>query len=201
MRHVDEVLFDTGARQLYVMNKQSFLEHSYQSKQVNEQVEGCAYGNFTQGTNSEEKQDEVFFLNLNRLKFDTFSFRNIHTITTQGASRIGAQIFHYGSMVINPHKKLLLFQPYQNSDSVNVNNKQFGIAFINQDNQPAIGLIWQKTEAYKKGMRQGDILLRINGEVITSYQQFIDYKFVDGQTYKFTLHDQKGFNKEVSVTR
>ena len=33
-RHTDEVLFDTGSRQLFTMNKESFDEHAYKSKNV-----------------------------------------------------------------------------------------------------------------------------------------------------------------------
>lgn len=201
MRHTDEVLFDTGAKQLYQMNRESFMEHRYKSKQVNAQVEGEATGNFTVATNSTEKQDKVYFLNLNRLKWNEFAFKNVRTITTQGASRIGSQLFNYGSIVINPKKKRITFQPYNNSDSVNVSNKQFGVAFIEKENQPYIGLIWHKSEAYKNGMRQGDIVLKIDNEPINSYQEFIDYPFTTGKKYKFVLQDPRGFKKEVFVTR
>jgi hypothetical protein len=43
-RHVDEVLFDTGSRHLYTMNKQSFDQHAYKSKNVEIQVESRAHG-------------------------------------------------------------------------------------------------------------------------------------------------------------
>ena len=201
MRHVDQALFDTGARQLYVMNKASFDTHAYKSLQVNAQVEGRATGNFTQGTNSTERNDEVVFLHLDRLKWAEFNFRHVHTITTQGASRLGAQLLNYGKVVINPRHRTIVFQPFGTTDSVVVNNRQFGVAFIEKDSQPAIGLIWHKSEAYRRGMRQGDIVLRINDQTINSFQQFTAYPFRDGETYKFLLHDQKGFNKEVTVSR
>lgn len=201
MRHVDETFFDTGAKLLYQMNKASFLEHRYKSKQVNAQVEGQASGNFSVGTNSTEMQDIVYFLHLDRLKWNEFSFKNVHTITTQGASRLGAQLFNYGSVVINPKKKQITFIPYNGIDSVNVSNKQFGIAFIDKDDQPAIGLIWHKSEAYKAGMRQGDIVLKVNDEVINSYDEFVDYKFIEGTKYKFILRDARGFNKEINIIR
>lgn len=44
IRHVDEVLFDTGSRPLYTMNKQSFDRHAYKSKNVESQVEGRTRG-------------------------------------------------------------------------------------------------------------------------------------------------------------
>ena len=137
MRHTDLALFDTGARQLYQMNREHFFDHRYKSKQVNAQVEGEARGNFAIGTNSTEKQDIVYFLNLDRLKWDDFSFARVRAITTQGDSRIGAQLFNYGSVVVNPWKKQLTFSPYNGADSVSVSNRQFGVAFIDKDDQAA----------------------------------------------------------------
>lgn len=201
MRHTDLALFDTGARQLYQMNREHFFDHRYKSKQVNAQVEGEACGNFAIGTNSTEKQDIVYFLNLDRLKWDDFSFARVRAITTQGDSRIGAQLFNYGSVVVNPWKKQLTFSPNNGADSVSVSNRQFGVAFIDKDDQAAIGLIWHKSDAYKNGMRQGDIVLKINDEPIDSYRKFTAYRFADGHTYKFVLRDRRGFDKEVSVTR
>lgn len=201
MRHMDKVLFDTGARQLYQMNKESFLKHQYKSKQVNAQVEGKAIGNFTMGTNGVERQDEVYFLNLDRLKWNDFAFQNVRTITTQGASRIGGQLLNYGSVVINPSRKQLIFQSYNGKDSVNVSNKQFGVAFIEKEDQPVIGLIWQKSDAYKAGMRQGDVVLKINHETINNFEKFRKFKFEEGKKYKFILKDTRGFNKEIIITR
>lgn len=201
MRHVDETLFDTGARQLYVMNHTSFLEHSYKSKQVSAQVEGRATGNMYEGTNGAEKNSEVVFLHLDRLKYGEFSFNDVHTITTQGSSRLGAQMLGYGAVVINPRRKSITFEPYDGTDSISVNNRQFGIAFYDKDGQSAIGLIWHKTEGYRNGMRQGDVVLRINGKTISSYDDFVNYKFRDGEKYTFIMHDQRGFNKEITITR
>ncbi len=201
VRHVDETLFDTGARQLYQINKKSFQEHSYKSKQVTKQIEGQATGSFSRATNSTEKQDLVYFLNLERLKWNNYSFKNVRTITTQGASRVGSQILNYGSIIINPTVKKIIFQPHNNEDSINVSNKQFGIAFIDKDDKPTIGLIWNKSEAYSLGMRQGDIILKIDNQVIKTYTDFIDYKFEKGKIHKFILRDVRGFNKEINIKR
>lgn len=201
MRHVDEALFDSGARLLYQINRESFYTHAYKSKQVNRQVEGRANGNFTAATNSTERPEEVVFLNLDRFKWDTFSFKTVHTITTQGTSRVGAQIFNYGSIIIDPRTKKIIFQPYNRLDSVEVNNKQFGVAFIDVNNRPQIGLIWHQSEAYRAGMRQGDILLSINGRNLDDYASFVNYPFQSGQEYRFILLDARGFNKEITLTR
>lgn len=109
MRHIDEVLFDTGSRQLYTMNKQSFDAHSYKSKNVGSQIEGRSEGSFVIGQLGAERTDEVVFLKLDRLKWDDFNFTNVRAITTQGASRIGAKILDYGTITINGFRRKIFF--------------------------------------------------------------------------------------------
>jgi hypothetical protein len=201
IRHVDEALFDLGSRPLYTMNKASFDAHAYKSKQVNAQVEGRQQGNLVIGNYGTENKDEVAFLHLDRLKWDKFSFTNVRTITTQGSSRIGARILRYGNIIINPFRRQIIFQPKNDADSVEVGNKQMGVAFVPVDDRAVVGLIWEGSEAYQKGMRQGDVILAINGKAIRSFGEFVHYPFVEGQKYRFTLRDEKGFNKEVTTER
>ena len=201
IRHVDETLFDLGSRPLYVMNKENFDEHAYKSNNVGSQVEGIAKGNMNIGNLGTEKQDEVAFLHLDRLKWGDFSFNDVHATTTSGSSRIGAQMLKYGSVIIDAFRKQIVFQPYSGADSVEVDNKQFGVAFVPKDGMAAVGLVFQKSEAYINGMRQGDIILKINGQQIFTFNDFVNYPFVKGRRYTFTLHDKKGFDKEVSVER
>ena len=50
-------------------------------------------------------------------------------------------------------------------------------------------------------MRQGDIVLRINGEAIDTFEEFQRYPFVEGRTYTFILRDKRGFDKEVKIEK
>lgn len=201
IRHVDEALFDLGSRPLYTMNKRSFDAHAYKSKQVNAQVEGRAQGHLAISSYGTEAKDEVAFLNLDRLKWDEFSFCRLRTITTQGSSRIGARILRYGCIVINPFRRRIIFQPRNGADSVLVNNKQFGVAFVPQEGHATVGLIFDKSEAYRRGMRQGDTILAINGQYIDNFAEFVRYPFVEGRRYTFKLADAKGRSKTVTIER
>ena len=201
MRHVDETLFDTGTRQFYTMNKQSFDKHAYKSRQVNDQVEGRSRGHMSIGNYGAEAVDEVVFLKLDRLKWGEFAFNHVSSLTTQGGSRLGAAMLNYGSLIINPLRKRMIFQPYNGSDSCEVRNKQFGIAFVPVDGRAAVGLIRDTCDEYEQGMRQGDIILRINDDDISDFQSFVDYPFVEGETYTFVLLDQKGYKKTVKSVR
>lgn len=201
IRHVDETLFDTGTRQFYSMNKQSFDKHAFKSHQVNDQVEGRSRGHLSIGNYGAEEVDEVVFLKLDRLKWGEFAFNNVSSLTTQGGSRLGAAMLNYGSLIINPLKKRMLFQPYNDSDTCEVRNKQFDMAFVPVNGKAAVGLIRDTCDEYKQGMRQGDIILRINDDDIPDFQLFVHYPFVEGETYTFVLLDQKGFKKTVKSIR
>lgn len=199
-RHVDEVLFDTGSRHLYTMNKQSFDQHAYKSKNVESQVESRAHGSFAIGHLGAERTDEVAFLNLDRLKWDEFSFNRVRAITTQGASRIGAQILDYGTITINGFRRKITFQPYQGIDSVEVNNPLPRIAYIPRFGRPVIGLILEDCNEYRAGLRQGDMILAINRKSVDSFDEFVNYPFVEDRVYLILVKTKDGRNKEVTLT-
>jgi hypothetical protein len=82
-----------------------------------------------------------------------------------------------------------------------VENKPFGVAFVPVNGRAAVGLIREACEEYKNGMRQGDIIAKINGEAIDTFEAFTRYRFVKGEEYVFTLIDERGFMKEVKSRR
>ena len=201
MRHVDQVLFDTGSQSLFKMNKQSFDTHAYKSKNVESQVEERIDGHQAIATLGTETSGEIVFLHLDRLKWGEFSFLDVHATTTQGASRVGTQLLSYGSVVVNPKRKRLTFQPYNQNDNVVVGNKTPSIAYVPFNGQASVGFIRSDHQAYDAGMRQGDIVLRINGEAINTFEDFQRYPFVEGRTYTFILRDKRGFDKEVKIEK
>ncbi len=203
--HTDEVLFDTGFNQLYTMNKDGFDKFENDPSfnvlhsSVKHQIEGRAHGQMSIGVFGAEDKDEVVFLHLDQLKWGKLSFTNVKAITTQGASKIGAPLLQYGALIINPFKKKLTLLPYNNqcNDTINVDNKQFSVAFIPVGKQTKVGLIWEKSEPYLAGMRQGDIVLRIDNRIINSFSDFIRFRFVKGEEHRFYLRDKNGLEKTV----
>ena len=219
VRHADEALFDTGAPLFYTMSRESFDSHlafdlanlhKNLGAGIERQVEGRAEGHLTLGGFGLEKKDEVVFLHLDRLKWDDFAFTDLHTITTQGASKIGAKLLDFGTVIINPFRKHITFQPYPaasdslptgegwgGASSVHVGNKQFSVAFVPYKGQAVVGLIWEGSPPYKAGMRQGDVILQIDQRPINSFADFQRFGFIKGERHRFRLRDQQGVEKIV----
>ncbi len=197
----DKARFDTGSRRLYVMSDDCRNRLSSQDPLFNSQIEGLAFGSRAIGSFGAEQADEVAFLHLDNLKWSDFSFKNYHTMTTQGMSRIGGEIFNYGSIIINPKRKTLTFQPYEDPAEVTVANKQMNIAFVPQDGKAKVGLIWEGSPHYKNGFRQGDTILSIDGKKVNTFQEFVSFPFIKDYIHVFTVLGKDGYVRDIHSER
>lgn len=201
-RHYDEALFDTGSNVLYTMNKQSFDEHAYKSKNVNGQVEARVKGTLTIGNIGAERGGEVAFLKLDRLKWGDFSFLDVSAVTTQGSSKIGASMLRYGSVIINGFRRYIRFQPYGGGDSVKVSNKPLTTAYVpTDDGRASVGVVMPGSADYEAGLRQGDVILSIDGKAIATFTAFQRFTFVKGMAHKVRVLTKEGKVKDVVLTR
>ena len=197
----DEARFDTGSRRLYVMSASSRKTFSFRHEKFSTQVEGMGFGSRSIGSFGAEHPDEVAFLRLDSLRWGGFSFGDYHTMTTQGTSRIGAELLRYGAVVILPKRKEIVFQPYSGGSSCHVGNKQMDIAFVPHNGRAMVGLIWEGSKHYKSGLRQGDVILSIDGTPINSFGQFLSYPFINGRHHLFTVRGTDGILREVRSER
>ena len=197
----DRVLFDTGSRSLYSMNKQRFDEAEKTRRPfLASQIEGCSVGQYAMGFQGTEALGEVVFLGLSDLRLGRFSFRDVHTLTTQGGSHLGARVLDYGAVVFCPLQKTLIFQPYDHPDSCTVGNSQLQKAIVNANGKPVVGLVWERSEAFKAGLRQGDTILNVEGQAIDSFADYLAFRPLRGRIYTFIILDRRGFKKEVKMT-
>ena len=154
----ERVLFDTGSRHLYAMKWTDFeAAEPLCRKQNPQQVEGISYGCYAIGLHGTEPFGRVAFLALDRLSFGGFGFCHVHALTTQGGAHVGAQLLRHGAVVLNPGRKRIVFQPYSSTDHCVVGNEQLKKAIINEKGKPVVGLLWERSDAYKAGLRQGDV--------------------------------------------
>lgn len=195
-------LFDTGSRSLYGMSRQSFDAcRAKTGAEADSLIEGRSLGRHAIGHFGSERLSEVFFLHLQCLSAFDHAFCDVHTLTTQGESHLGAGLLNYGAVIFLPHKKRICFQPYNQQVKTIVSNRQQDIAFVPEGAMPSVGLIWEQGEPYRLGFRQGDIITKIDDTPILSFTQFVTYPFIIGREYLFTVKDPRGFSRQIRWTR
>ena len=195
-------LFDTGSRGLYTMNRSSFDACAEKfGSQVETLVEGRSMGRHAIGHFGIEKLHEVIFLRLQQLRVCDYDFCDVHTLTTQGESSLGAAVLNYGAMIFNPRKKRVRFYPYNQQTEVLIANKQLDIAFVPERGMPSVGLIWEQGEPYQLGFRQGDVILKIDDSIVSDFTQFVSWPFIIGREYRFTVRGRDGLIREIRWTR
>jgi len=198
--YAETVLFDTGSRQLYSMNIQSFHKgEAACMKQNASQVEGRSIGRHAIGLSGTEPLGEVVFLCVDSLALGDYSFGQLHTLTTQGGSHVGARLLEYGSVIFIPRRRRIVFQPYEEGRRTLVGNEQLQKAIVNEQDLPVVGLVWERGEPYKAGLRQGDIILSADDTPINSFADYLSFHPLLGQVYHIVVRDKRGFLKEVRM--
>ena len=174
------VLFDTGSRHLFLMNKQHFDEAEKENPmEVTGQVEGRSEGRHAMGHQGAERLGEVVFLYLKNFSLGGCVLTDLRALTTQGGSHLGAQLLQYGAVVFNPKRNRLKFQPYEEGKTLSIGNDYEPLIFVIDQGRTVVGLVWEHGPAYDAGFRVGDVVLR---------------KYVDGT---YVLRDVQGQEKEI----
>lgn len=199
LSHQEPVMLDLGAQDLFSMNKQSFDKERFNDARVARLVEETTTGQSAIGNFGAEKENLILYLHFSKMLWGKLPLLDVHAMTTQGDSKIGAQLLEYGTLTIDGKRKRLKFAPYDAADSVVIDNKLDNITYVPLQGRAVVGTIRHTSKQYKNGFRQGDIILKINGDSIGTFADFQNYHFVKGYKYIFTLRSLRGFNKEVVV--
>lgn len=161
----ERVLFDTGSRKVYAMNKQRFDEGEEACREeVCRQEEGRTQGRHAIGNYGSEPMGEVVYLALQQFRIGKLPFTDLHTLTTQGGSHIGGGMLRHAAVVFTPKGKRLKLQPYTTDRPIVVGNEQEPISFVMEKGQTIVGLVWPQGSAYKAGFRVGDRIVRKYGK-------------------------------------
>lgn len=107
-----EVVFDTGNPHLFLLDK-ALLEQWEEDKEVARQVSGWREGQELRSAYSMEPHGEMADLLLDRLAWGRLHLRGAKGRTKQGMSNLGAAFLRYGTVVIDPWRKELVFQAYK----------------------------------------------------------------------------------------
>ena len=199
--YFEEVLFDTGSPLLFSLGQQSFTQKAVAAckRQRAGQIEGRAEGSFLVGLHGREQHAEVTFLCLDSLVWGGFAFRTLHTKTHGTGSHLGATVLHYGAVTFLPRQRVVRFQPYGHQREVVVNNDQTDKVIASVDGLPVAAFVWQQGKAYAAGLREGDVLLKIDGHELHSYNEYARFRYLIGYHYTFLVRDKHGITKEVKM--
>ena len=198
---IDEALFDTGSRRLYVMGNRSLNIFQDRFPDFSTQIESRSHGRRAVGGFGAEKSDALTFLWLDGFNLGGYEFRDYHTMTTQGYSRIGGELLRYGTLIIEPRRKTMTFQPYNDDMAIMVSNAQTNIAFIPQNDRPVVGMVWEGGPHYRNGFRQGDMILQIDNQFINTFSDFLSFPFIEGRQHTFLVRSQDGSIHEIISER
>ena len=199
----DEARFDTGDRALYALSRQSYdAARAASPAEVEQQVEARTLGSLRIGHFGTESADEVALLCLPTLTWGDFSFRNVRTLTAQGASAVGSALLDYGSVIIDPRRRRLLFQPYDGGTQCLVDNRLPDIYYVpDPQGRPTVGLVWEQSEPYRQGFRRGDVIIAVDGTPVRTVADFTHYPFIANQTYTVSVIDSRGDTRQIWVAK
>ena len=200
-KHTEQFLIDLGSKDLLAINKAFFNRERQKDSNLNLFVEEETAGQRMIGSYGNERHGSIIYLRLPKIRWnDDFTFTDVHTATTQGDSRIGARLLNYGTLVFNPQRKSVTFQPYANVPELTPDMDTKDIYYVRAaDGRAMVGSVRQNSLPYSRGFRQGDTILSINGTNIATLADLQGYPFVKGRRYVFRLRTPQGSNKEVVV--
>ena len=187
----DEVLFDTGSPLPYAVSATKFAQMRRQHPEIERQIEGSTYGSRTIGHFGTERSGEITLLRLHRLLWGGFAFHDVSCTTINGASHVGTKLLEYGAVVINPFRRLLVFQPYDGVTSCTVANRLHDIVIVERNGHAMIGMVMESGKAWQAGFRQGYVIEQVNGQPLT-FEQFMRFPWVRNLEYQFTLRQPDG---------
>ena len=187
----NEVLFDTGSPLPYAINSNRFAQIRSRHPEISDQIEGTTYGSHAIGHFGTERSGLITLLSLQRLLWGNFPFYDVHCTTINGGSHFGARLLKYGAVVINPFRRLLVFQPYDGIPSVTVANRLHDIVIVERKGLAMVGMVMQDSKAWVAGFRPNCIIESVNGQPLT-FEQFLHYRWIRNQEYLFSIRLPQG---------
>ncbi len=197
----DHLLFDSGMDSFYDLSYKSFKELLADKNLL--KVEAQATGSYSFGLNGLSDEEESYRLFVPELVINGYTFKNVTTVTTHGgSSRIGADLFKYGTVTLDYINKKFYFEPFE-KEATNLAEKSWPFIPTAKDGKIVVGLVWDKAWAGK--INQNDIVVSFDGktyenadvcDVMTSDNSSKNTKAI------LILKDAlTGANKEYEITR
>lgn len=160
---VEDVMFDSGSTTFYslcdgIFNQlKAFKPHWWMGEVIDTAKGATSFGFF-----GFAKEDSISLVKLPQWKLCGVPFKNVYTKTNQNTHcSLGARLLGYGQVVLDYPGKRFIFLPYDNARTISVQAERF-INFGPVNGQILVTLIFEKSEYYRQGLRQGDRVIEIN---------------------------------------
>lgn len=156
----EQLLFDTGMDGFYDISMPIYKKHSEKMTHLN--VIAKSSGTYSMGIHGNADITENYKFLLPELTINNVDFKNVTTETTyDNNSRIGATLLKYGIVTIDYKKKKFYFEPFNESKSFDLTEKQWPFKAILNDGKLAIGIVWDSS--FEKKIKPGDLILKFDG--------------------------------------
>lgn len=160
-----------------------------------------AVGATNAGIYGRSRLQSIAKIHLDSLSIGGCVFRDITTnVQSSNTSSIGSLLLKYGTVVIDYKHHTLIYQPYAYDHGITIGNQYHHVVLMYDGGSYKVTLVWEDTDAWRRGIRPGDRLTHIDG--INIEDTPCAYMNLDmSQDHTLTLVSESGEEKELSIHR
>lgn len=123
-----------------------------------------AQGATNAGIYGTTRTQRIAKIHLDSISIGGCVFRDITTnVQSSNSSSIGAFFLKYGSMVIDYIRHEIIYQPYEYDNGIHIGNQYYNVVLMFDGRHYKVTLVWEDTDAWRRGIRVGDRLTHIDG--------------------------------------
>lgn len=160
-----------------------------------------ALGATNAGIYGQTHSQSIAKIHLDSISIGGCVFRDITTnVQSSNSSSIGSLFLKYGTMVIDYIHREIIYQPYEYDRGITIGNQYHNVVLMFDGSHYKVTLVWEDTEAWRRGIRVGDRLTNIDG--INIEDNPCAYMNLDmSQEHTLTLVSETGEEKELYIKK
>lgn len=160
-----------------------------------------ALGATNAGIYGQTHSQSIAKIHLDSISIGGCVFRDITTnVQSSNSSSIGSLFLKYGTMVIDYIHREIIYQPYEYDRGITIGNQYHNVVLMFDGSHYKVTLVWEDTDAWRRGIRVGDRLTHIDG--INIEDNPCAYMNLDmSQEHTLTLVSENGEEKELYIKK
>ncbi len=160
-----------------------------------------ALGATNAGIYGQTHSQSIAKIHLDSISIGGCVFRDITTnVQSSNSSSIGSLFLKYGTMVIDYIHREIIYQPYEYDRGITIGNQYHNVVLMFDGSHYKVTLVWEDTDARRRGIRVGDRLTHIDG--INIEDNPCAYMNLDmSQEHTLTLVSESGEEKELYIKK